>query len=102
MRTTLDIDDAVLRDAQACFPKGTPKTVIIEEALRLLATRGEVSEGRTTAAPMPHHTDPRWIRLLRSGVVTAATVSATSVQRRPTGLTLATLLDDLAADRADR
>lgn len=37
MRTTLDIDDELFRRAAARYPEGTPKTVIVEEALRQLA-----------------------------------------------------------------
>lgn len=46
MRTTIDIDDTVFRNAAADFPEGTPKTVIIEEALRQLAVRRPRTEGR--------------------------------------------------------
>lgn len=48
MRTTLDLDPDVLSAAIACYPAGTPKTVIVEEGLRLLALRH-----RTVAAAPP-------------------------------------------------
>jgi len=40
MRTTLDLDPDVLAAATACYPPGTPKTVVVEEGLRLIARRG--------------------------------------------------------------
>ncbi len=39
MRTTLDIDDRVMRTAQEFAPEGMTKTAIIEEGLRLFAQK---------------------------------------------------------------
>jgi len=36
MRTTIDIDDELLREAARRYPPGTPKTVLVEEGLRRL------------------------------------------------------------------
>jgi len=44
MRATIDIDEAIFRSAARNFPEGTPKTVIIEEALRQLAARRRRTE----------------------------------------------------------
>ena len=46
MRTTLDIDDALLEEAARRYPPGTPKTVLVEEGLRRL-----VQEPMTTGLP---------------------------------------------------
>lgn len=95
MRTTLDIDDQLLALAQALFPAGTPKTVIIEEALRRLIG---VSP---SAARRERPWDPRLARLVAEGELTLAT--GTEVPTPPgAGVPLSQLLADLAADRADR
>jgi hypothetical protein len=95
MRTTLNIDDELLARARERFPAGTPKTVIIEEALRLLASAGPASP--TAASP----DDPRLARLVAAGTLTMATVQAPPAPPGG-GLPLADLLADLASDRADR
>jgi hypothetical protein len=95
MRTTLNIDDELLARARERFPAGTPKTVILEEALRLLAAAGPASP----TAPRPE--DPRLARLVAAGRLTLATVKAPP-DPPGGGLPLAELLDDLAWDRADR
>lgn len=48
MRTTVDIDEDLLREAARRYPPGTPKTVLIEEGLRRLVR--EPAE-RTPTAP---------------------------------------------------
>jgi len=95
MRTTLDIDDALLESARARFPLGTPKTVIFEEALRRL-----VAEGSWSASPAIHE-DPRLVRLAAKGIVRLATRSDLPASIGG-GVPLATLLSDLSSDRADR
>jgi hypothetical protein len=95
MRTTLDIDDALLESARARFPAGTPKTVIFEEALRRLLAGVSGSESAET------HEDPRLVRLAAEGRLRLAT-------RRDLppsvggGVPLDTLLSDLTSDRGDR
>ena len=99
MRTTLDIDDALLARVQAQFPPGTPKTILVEEGLRSLI----VSHPESVTAPRRRH-DPRMQRLIKEGHVMAAISSAplepldTSMDRIP----LAQLLVDLDKDREDR
>lgn len=94
MRTTIDIDDAVLARALARFPPGTPKTVIIEEGLRRLDA---------VAATAPGHRNPVLNRLILDGRARAAT-GRTGVPREalPPLVPLEHLLRDLEADRADR
>lgn len=95
MRTTLDIDDALLESARARFPPGTPKTVIFEEALRRLLAESPVPVAPTT------HEDPRLVRLAASGMVRLATRNALPPSVGE-GVPLKTLLEDLTSDRADR
>ena len=98
MRTTLDIDDALLSRAQALFPAGTPKTVLLEEGLRrLLASSGDVP-----SAP-PRKRDPRMQRLIDEGLVRASTVTGPLGPRDVSdAIPLAQLLADLDGDREDR
>jgi hypothetical protein len=95
MRTTLDIDEALLARVQAQFPPGTPKTVLVEEGLRRLVA--------TIDAPRRPRLDPRLQRLVDEGHVTPATSSG---PRPPvaTGapIPMEQLLRDLADDREDR
>lgn len=95
MRTTLNIDDELLARASERFPAGTPKTVIFEEALRLLVAAGPASPAG------PRVDDPRLARLVASGTLTPATEQMPP-EPPGDGLPLARLLTDLAADRADR
>ncbi len=95
MRTTLDIDDALLAEAQCRFPPGTPKTVIFEEALRrLIAMR--IDAPRMGREPG----DPRMERLVAEGRVLPA--SSTAPPPSLGSVPLRRLLDDLALDREDR
>ncbi len=99
MRTTLDIDDALLARAQAQFPPGTPKTVLVEEGLRRLIA----SPAAAVAAPRRMR-DMRMQRLVDEGHVTAATTAAPVLPREGIagGVPLAQLIADLAQDRDDR
>jgi hypothetical protein len=93
MRTTLEIDDALLARAQAQFPPGTPKTVLVEEGLRRLVA--------SPPAPAPRRRDPRVQRLIDEGhLVPASGSGPLQPVSRPT--TLARLVSDLAIDREDR
>ncbi|MBA2321684.1 MAG: type II toxin-antitoxin system VapB family antitoxin [Deltaproteobacteria bacterium] len=95
MRTTLEIDGALLAHAQAQFPPGTPKTVIVEEGLRrLVAPRPTGVERRR---------DPRVQRLIDEGHLTPATATGPHVRTAPVApIPSEVLLRDLAADREDR
>jgi hypothetical protein len=95
MRTTVNIDDDLLARARERFPPGTPKTVILEEGLRLL-----VATASGPPAP-PRLADPRLDRLVAAGKLTPATAQAPPAPPGD-GLPLTRLLADLAADRADR
>jgi hypothetical protein len=100
MRTTLDIDDALLARVQAQFPPGTPKTVLVEEGLRRLI----VSPAAGAApSPLPKR-DVRMQRLVDEGHVVAATSAAPVLSREGIagGVPLAQLIADLARDRDDR
>ena len=46
MRTTIDVDDQLLAQAQARFPPGTPKTVVFEEGLRRLVATPPRAQAR--------------------------------------------------------
>ena len=63
MRTTLDLDEQLLADAQGRFPPGTPKTVILEEALRRLLAPPLAAEPPGTA----YDADPRMHALIAEG-----------------------------------
>jgi hypothetical protein len=96
MRTTLNIDDELLDRARERFPPGTPKTVIFEEALRLLVATAAPEPGAA-----PRLADPRLARLAATGKLAPAKAQAPPAPPGD-GLPLARLLSDLAADRADR
>src|SRR5689334_19083973 len=96
MRTTLDLDDELLRAAQAQFPAGTPKTVILEEALHRL-----LREDRPAVPVRPTGRDARMDRLIAEGLVTRATATEAPEPRGPR-IPDDVLLADLAADREDR
>jgi Arc/MetJ family transcription regulator len=100
MRTTLDIDDALLARAQAQFPPGTPKTVLVEEGLRRLIAWRALA---VVPAPVARR-DARMQRLVDEGHVTAATSGAPVLPREGIagGVPLAQLIADLAQDRDDR
>ncbi len=89
MRTTLDLDDDLLRTAQSRFPPGTPKTMILEEGLRALI-RMDARPERSAAAR----------RLIASGVLTPATERG--APPHVGGLSLADVLAGLDEDRGDR
>ena len=97
MRTTLDIDDALLAGVQAIFPAGTPKTALIEEGLRRLLAPMD------TGSPPTRRRDPRLQRLIDEGRVRAATASGPFV-RGPGDeeISLDRLLADIDRDREDR
>jgi hypothetical protein len=98
MRTTLDIDKALLESAMARFPPGTPKTVVVEEALRCLNAAGE---SRMAPYASVRGRDPRVRRLVDEGRLIAA--SAVRVPpTSPDGIPLSRLLESLAKDREDR
>lgn len=92
MRTTLDLDDALLAQAIARFPPGTPKTVVLEEALRQLLWGGP--------GPSARPLDPRLQRLVDAGRLEQRT--GPPPPEGLGGVELSRLLADLAADRADR
>jgi hypothetical protein len=95
MRTTLDLDNALLAEAMARFPKGTPKTVVLEEALRRLIVSDEpvVTERARR--------DPRIERMVAEGRMRLGS-SAAPPPLSAGGMPLAKILADLAADREDR
>jgi hypothetical protein len=101
MRTTLDIDETLLRGAQARFAAGTPKTVIIEEALRLLIEHPKGTRAPESESPQ-HASDPRWTRLIRQRLVSQATEFGPVPPVTTPAIPLAQLLEDLDADRTDR
>lgn len=95
MRTTLDINDELLQQAIAKFPRGTPKTVILEEALRrLIGIPDHVGAGRPGL-------DPRLERLMAEGKLTPRTRS-TPPPVTPGVLPLDAIMSDLARDRDER
>ena len=96
MRTTLDLDEQLLADAQGRFPPGTPKTVILEEALRRLLAPPLAAEPPGTA----YDADPRMHALIAEGRLQRATGAAP--KPGPGGVPLKQLLADLAKDREDR
>lgn len=94
MRTTVDIDDELLAEAQRRFPIGTPKTVILEEGLRQLV-RGRAGVEHA------ERRDPRIQRLIDDGRVRARR-RADAPPPGVGGPSRETLLEDLARDREDR
>jgi hypothetical protein len=104
MRTTLDIDETLLREAQLRFPRGTPKTVVLEEGLRRLIDHSTAApEGAGVVSRRPPldagRSDPRVDQLVRDGLLRPATM--TGPPPSVGGFTLSQLLADLDADRAD-
>ncbi len=93
-RTTLDLDDALLAQAQALFPEGTPKTVLVDEALRRLVEQREPA--RTAAR------DPRIAGLVAAGLLKEPVVAGPLLRAPPSEITIEQLLSDLARDREDR
>ncbi len=94
MRTTLDIDDELLQWAIAQFPRGTPKRVILEEALRRLVG---VPHGANARPDL----DPRLERLVAEGRLrprSGSVAPPAGVGSKP----LAEVLADLESDRAER
>lgn len=94
MRTTLDIDDALLQAAARRYPPGTPKTVLIEEGLRQLAQEG----------PRFRHANPIVQRWIEAGLVRAPTWYG-PLPRVARGIgcqPLDEVLGELDGDRADR
>lgn len=60
MRTTLDIDDRVMQNAQEVAPEGMTKTAIVEEGLRLFAQRqAQVALSRGAAFTPEFRLPPR-------------------------------------------
>ena len=94
MRTTLDIDDALLAQVQALYPAGTAKTVLLEEGLRRLLAAAPANPGA-------RRRDPRMQRLIDEGRVTPARILGPP-PAGPGGIPLDQLLADLAGDREDR
>jgi hypothetical protein len=101
MRTTLDIDDTLLARAQSRFPKGTPKTVIVEEGLRRLTEDVHADAGADTRGGPK---DPVLRRLIAEGRAVAPTWfdPLPAPPDNDADIPLATLLRDLALDREDR
>jgi hypothetical protein len=94
MRTTLNLDDALLEQMTRRFPPGTPKTVIIEESLR---------RALETPAPRPGVALPTEVeRLVRLGVLVPAARTGVPPQSDLPPLPPGLLLADLASDRDDR
>lgn len=99
MRTTLDIDDALLARVQAMFPPGTPKTVLLEEGLRRL-----LGAERAGVEPARPRRDPRMQKLIEEGHITPTSRVGPRdpPPAGPGGVQLIDLLADLAHDREDR
>ena len=94
MRTTLDLDDALMAGVQARFPPGTPKTVMVEEGLRRLLVPPDGAS---------QHPDPRLQSLISAGVVYPARRLGSYRRDAPSApIPLAQLLADLDRDREDR
>ena len=104
MRTTLNIDDALLEGVTQRFPPGTPKTVVIEESLRLalakplLAAESEPGFDRRASIELPSDVG----RLVARGILTPAVRTGVPPQSTLPPLPPGQLLRDLASDREDR
>lgn len=59
MRTTLNIDDDLLKEAKiAAVREGTTLTALVERALRERLTRGQSASDSAPALVLPAHIDP--------------------------------------------
>ena len=96
MRTTLNIDDDLLEQMIRRFPPGTPKTVIIEQSLRIALNEPS----------RPSDGTGRWpddvARLISHGILVPAARTGPPPQTTGGPLPAGALLRDLAADREDR
>ena len=96
MRTTLDLEDELLGRATALFPPGTPKTVVLEEALRRMVRPQAPARG---ASARPR--SPVLEALFDEGHLVPARATGTPPSG-PTRMPLDELLRDLSRDREDR
>ena len=98
MRTTLDLDAELLSLVTRRYPPGTPKTVIIEESIRL-ALRVELP----SAAGRPSSVLPVEVaQLVAKGVLRPATWSGVPPQGTSASLPAGALVRDLSQDRDER
>jgi hypothetical protein len=94
MRTTLNIDDDLMDLISRRFPSGTPKTVIIEESLRIALA--------APASRLPHQLAPDVAALVARGLLIPAARTGVPPQSVGDPLPAGKLLRDLAGDREDR
>ncbi len=94
MRTTLDLDDDLMERLARRYPAGTPKTVILEDAMR----RSLASPAELVRSRLPSDVAD----LVARGLLVPPARSGLPPQSPLPPLPPGTLLVDLAQDREDR